>query len=49
LPTQWSLALSAITTLAGADGFVELAENEQFVDIDQEVEVMLFRGSAAKI
>lgn len=41
-------ASGAITTLAGADGFVEIGENEQFVDADQEVEVVLFRGSAAK-
>lgn len=41
-------ASGAITTLAKADGFVEIAENEQFVDVDQEVAVMLFRGSAAK-
>jgi molybdenum cofactor synthesis domain-containing protein len=41
-------ASGAITTLANADGFVEIAENEQFVDLDQEVAVMLFRGSAAK-
>jgi molybdenum cofactor synthesis domain-containing protein len=38
-------ASGAITTLANADGFVEIAENEQFVDVDQEVVVMLFRGS----
>jgi molybdopterin biosynthesis enzyme len=42
-------ASGAITTLANADGFVEIAENEQFVDTDQEVAVMLFRGSAAKV
>ena len=42
-------ASGAITTLANADGFVEIAENEQFVDVDQEVAVFLFRGSAAKI
>jgi molybdenum cofactor synthesis domain-containing protein len=42
-------ASGAITTLAKADGFVEIAENEQFVDVDEEVAVMLFRGSAAKI
>lgn len=41
-------ASGAITTLANADGFVEIAENEQFVDVDQEVAVALFRGSAAK-
>jgi molybdenum cofactor synthesis domain-containing protein len=42
-------ASGAITTLANADGFVEIAENEQFVDVDQEVAVVLFRGSAAKV
>jgi molybdenum cofactor synthesis domain-containing protein len=42
-------AAGAITTLANADGFVEIAENEQFVDVDQEVAVALFRGSAAKV
>ena len=36
-------ASGAITTLAKADGFVEIAENEQFVDVDQEVAVVLFR------
>ncbi len=41
-------ASGAITTLAKADGFVEVAENEQFVDVDEEVAVMLFRGSAGK-
>jgi molybdopterin biosynthesis enzyme len=42
-------AAGAITTLASADGFVEIAENEQFVDVDQEVTVFLFRGSAGKV
>ncbi len=42
-------ASGAITTLANADGFVEIGENEQFVDVDQEVAVVLFRGSAAKV
>jgi molybdenum cofactor synthesis domain-containing protein len=42
-------ASGAITTLANADGFVEIAENEQFVDVDQEVAVALFRGSAAMV
>ena len=41
-------ASGAITTLANADGFVEIAENEQFIDVDQEVAVVLFRGFAAK-
>lgn len=34
----------AITTLADADGFVEIAENVQFVDADKEVKVRLFRN-----
>jgi molybdenum cofactor synthesis domain-containing protein len=42
-------ASGAITTLANADGFVEIGENEQFVDVDEEVAVVLFRGSAAKV
>ncbi len=42
-------ASGAITTLVDADGFVEIAENEQFVDVDQEVAVVLFRGSAFKV
>lgn len=33
----------AITTLAKADGFVEIPENQQFVDSDEEVEVHLFK------
>jgi molybdenum cofactor synthesis domain-containing protein len=37
-------ASGAITTLAKADGFVEIPENEQFVDVDQQVAVMLFRS-----
>ena len=37
-------ASGAITTLAKADGFVEVGENEQFVDFDQEVSVALFRS-----
>jgi len=37
-------ASGAITTLAKADGFVEIGENEQFVDVDQEVSVALFRS-----
>ncbi len=38
-------ASGAITTLAKADGFVEIPENEQFVDVDEEVVVMLFRNT----
>jgi molybdenum cofactor synthesis domain-containing protein len=39
-------ASGAITTLAGADGFVEIPENEQFVDVNEEVAVVLFRSSS---
>lgn len=35
-------ASGAITTLAKADGYVEIPENQQFVDRDEEVEVTLF-------
>jgi molybdenum cofactor synthesis domain-containing protein len=38
-------ASGAITTLAKADGFVEIPENEQFVDANTEVAVVLFRSS----
>ncbi len=41
-------ASGAITTLAKADGFVEISENEQFVDVDQEVTVSLFRSVSAQ-
>jgi molybdopterin biosynthesis enzyme len=34
-------ASGAITTLAKADGFVEVAENQQFVDAGEEVAVWL--------
>jgi molybdopterin biosynthesis enzyme len=34
----------AITTLAKADGFVEIAENQQFIDANDEVTVHLFRN-----
>jgi putative molybdopterin biosynthesis protein len=34
----------AITTLAKADGFVEIGENVQFVDAGEEVKVRLFRN-----
>jgi len=33
----------AITTLAKADGFVEIAENQQYIDVDEEVVVQLFK------
>jgi molybdenum cofactor synthesis domain-containing protein len=38
-------ASGAITTLAKADGFVEIPENEQFVEANQAVNVRLFRGA----
>jgi len=41
--TVESGASGAITTLAKADGYVEIPENQQFVDKDEEVEVTLFR------
>ncbi len=37
-------ASGAITTLAKADGFVEVAENNQFIDVEEEVDVVLLRG-----
>jgi molybdenum cofactor synthesis domain-containing protein len=37
----------AITTLARADGFVELAENQQFIDANEEVVVSLFKSLEA--
>ena len=36
-------ASGAITTLAKADGFVEVPENQQFIDVDEEVLVKLFK------
>ncbi|MCW4028514.1 MAG: molybdopterin molybdotransferase MoeA [Candidatus Bathyarchaeota archaeon] len=41
-------ASGAISTLTKADGFVEIEENTQFVNADEEVSVMLFRGLASK-
>lgn len=38
-------ASGAITTLAKADGFVEIAENQQFVDVNEEVTVALLKGT----
>lgn len=37
-------ASGAITTLAKSDGFVEIPEDMQFVDVDQEVNVVLFHN-----
>ncbi len=39
-------ASGAITTLAKADGFVEIAENQQFVDAGEQVRVWLFKENA---
>jgi len=39
-------ASGAITTLAKADGYVEIPENQQFVDKGEKVEVTLFRNYA---
>lgn len=38
----------AVSALAAADGFVEIAENEQYIDVDQQVSVQLLKGLAAK-
>lgn len=38
-------ASGAITTLAKAEGFVEIPENQQFVDADEEVTVTLLKGA----
>jgi len=38
-------ASGAITTLAKADGFVEIPENQQFVDTNDEVTVTLLKGT----
>jgi molybdenum cofactor synthesis domain-containing protein len=37
-------ASGAITTLAKADGFVKIPENQQFIDADEEVDVALLKG-----
>jgi len=42
-------ASGAITTLAKADGFVEIAENEQFVDANQEVAVALLKSAKGSV
>jgi putative molybdopterin biosynthesis protein len=39
-------ASGAITTLANADGFVEIPENQQFVDTAEEITVALLRDTA---
>ncbi len=38
-------ASGAITTLSKADGFVEVPENQQFIDADEEVVVKLLKGA----
>ena len=38
-------ASGAITTLAKADGFVEIPENQQFIDVNEEVAVELLKGA----
>ncbi|MGB9740554.1 MAG: gephyrin-like molybdotransferase Glp [Candidatus Bathyarchaeia archaeon] len=43
-PVQSGLS-GAITTLAKADGFVEIAENQQFIEEGEEVTVRLFSSS----
>ncbi|MEM3695171.1 MAG: molybdopterin-binding protein [Candidatus Bathyarchaeia archaeon] len=40
-PVQYGLS-GAITTLARADGFIEIAENQQFIEEGEEVTVKLF-------
>jgi molybdenum cofactor synthesis domain-containing protein len=37
-------ASGAITTLTGADGFVEVPENQQYINKDEEVSVKLFKS-----
>jgi molybdopterin molybdotransferase len=38
-------ASGAITTLAKADGFVEIPENQQFIDSGEEIAVALLKGA----
>lgn len=40
-------ASGAITTLSKADGFVEIGENQQFVDVREEVMVRLFKKNVS--
>ncbi len=40
---------AAVSALVESDGFVAVAENEQFVDVDQEVSVVLLRGLAGRV
>jgi molybdopterin molybdotransferase len=39
-------ASGAITTLARADGYIEIPENQQFIDKGDEITVMLFKSLA---
>jgi molybdopterin biosynthesis enzyme len=41
-------ASGAITMLANADGYVEVPQDEQFIDVAEEVLVTLLRGAAVK-
>jgi molybdopterin biosynthesis enzyme len=41
-------AQGAVSGLANVDGFVEIAENESVLEVDQEVAVWLLRGIATK-
>jgi molybdopterin biosynthesis enzyme len=41
-------AMGAVSALLSAVGFVEIPENTQYVDVDQEVTVILFRGLTNK-
>jgi len=41
-------ASGAITTLLKADGYLEIAENKQFIDAGEEVEVTLFEPNALR-
>ncbi len=38
-----------VSALAVADGFVEIGENEQFIEVDKQVAVTLLRGSAGRV
>ena len=38
-----------VSALAVTDGFVEIGENEQFVEVDKQVAVTLLRGSASRV
>ena len=42
-------AAGIVSALAETDGFVEIGENQQFVELDKEVAVMLLRGSAGRV